>query len=68
MLHTNEVNNFTNYNECALGWLTDDDLQSVTQGRRETSSSSTDDDLDDRVLLEMGARWVNTSSWHNRLR
>ena len=44
-----------------LKWLTDDGLQKLTQSHRETSSSSTDDDLDVCLLLEMGARWANKS-------
>ena len=38
-----------------------------TQSRRETSSSSTDDDLDDSGVVEKGARWANESLWHDEL-
>ena len=38
-----------------------------TQSRRETSSSSTDDDLDDSGLVEKGARWANKSLWYDEL-
>ena len=38
--------------EYTLRWLTDDGLQRLTQSRRETSSSSTDDDLDDGGSVE----------------
>ena len=50
-----------------LKWLTDDGLQRLTQSRRETSSSSTDDDLGVCVLLEMGARWANKTLWYDEL-
>ena len=41
--------------EYTLRWLTDDGLQRLTQTRHETSSSSTDDDVDDSKSVEMGA-------------
>ena len=33
--------------EGTIRWLTEDGLQTLIQSRRETSSGSTDDDLDD---------------------
>ena len=53
--------------EYTLKWPTDDGLQRLTQSRRETSSSSTDDGLDVYVLLEMGTRWANKSLWYDEL-
>ena len=44
--------------ECTLRWLTDDGLQRLTQSRRETSSSSADDDLDDCGSVEMAPVWT----------
>ena len=38
--------------EYTLRWRTDDGLPRLTQSRRETSSSSTDDDLDDGGSVE----------------
>ena len=38
-----------------IRWLTDDGLLRLTQSRLETSSSSTDDDVDDSGSVEMGA-------------
>ena len=51
-----------------LKWLTYDGLQRLTQSRRETSLSSTADDLDVCVLLEIGARSANKSLWYDELR
>ena len=42
--------------ECTLRWLTNDALQRLTHSRHETSSSSTDDDLDGSDFVEKGAR------------
>ena len=53
--------------ELTLRWLTNDGLQRLPQSRRESSSSSTDDDLDDSGLVEMGARWTSKSLWHDGL-
>ena len=39
-----------------LRWLTNDGVGRLTQSRRETSSSSTDDDLDGSDFVEKGAR------------
>ena len=50
-------------NRCILQYLTDSCLWRLTQSRRETSSGSTDDDLDGCVLLKTGARWANKSLW-----
>ena len=41
--------------EYTLRWLTDGSLQKLTQSRRETSSSSTGDDVDNSVSVEMGS-------------
>ena len=53
--------------EDRLKWLTDDGLQRLPRCRREMSSSSTDDDLDNCKLLEMGARWANKCIRYNEL-
>ena len=52
--------------EYTLRWLTDDGLQGLTESSWE-SSSSTDGDLDDCVLLELGARWANKSLRYDEL-
>ena len=54
MLHTNGAQHLLECDEYMLRWLTDYGLQRLTY-------SSTNDDLDDYVLLEMDARWANKS-------
>ena len=49
MLHTEGSQDLIEYNEYTLRWPTDDGLQRLTQGRRETSSSSTEDGLDECI-------------------
>ena len=41
--------------EYTLRWLIDDGPQRLTQSSGDTSSSSTGDDVDNRVLVEMGS-------------
>ena len=53
MLHPNEAHNLIKCDEYTLRWLTGDGLQTLKQSRRETSSSSTDDDLDHSGSVEM---------------
>ena len=52
------------HNLLKMWWyLTDDGRQRLTQSRGETSSSLTDDGLDDDGSLQMGSRWANKKSY-----